>query len=118
MGRKPSEPERFLFFFPETYDRLCGLGLSDRLQREWLCLLVAQLRYGYTYSAFHPSVGYPRKQINAFIAHGLLEHREDGHLHIVEWEEWNGRTEYKRSLNRERQQRFRDRRRDSRNGDS
>lgn len=115
---KTSENERFLYLFPDFIDRLDATGLTASGRMAWFEVLLAQLRYGHTYSAFHPPRDYPVRMVRKFEEHGLLERREDGYLHIVDWEVWNGRAEYKRLLNRERQQRFRDRRKSHRNGDS
>ena len=111
--RNGNEPERFLFLFPDFMDRIRATGLTANERWEWLVVLLSQLRYGYTYSTFHPTAEYSRRRIRRFVELGLLEER-DGHLHIADWEGWNGRREYKRLLNRERQQRFRDRKKVSR----
>lgn len=112
------QSERFLYVFPDFVDRLNETGLSTAAQGAWIRVLIEQLRYGHTYSAFHPRSDFSSRLVRTFVAHGLLERHEDGHLHIVDWEGWNGRKEYKRLLNRERQQRWRDRQKEGRNGDS
>lgn len=106
--RNSDEPERFLFCFPDFLDKVEATGLTQAEQGAWIRLLLQQLRWGYTYSAFHPKTDFPKRHIRRFVERGLLKER-DGQLHVVNWEDWNGRKEWKRLLNRERQQRFRDR---------
>ena len=111
---KGQDNERFLFIFPDFLEQHPELEqLTDGEFREWMGILFRQLRYGYAYDVFHLNKKVSRRHIRRFLELGLFEER-DGHLHIIDWKDWNGRREYKRLLNRERQQRYRDRKKVSR----
>ena len=103
---KGQDSERFLFIFPGFLEQHPELEkLTDGEYREWMGILFRQLRYGYTYDVFHSNGKVSGRRIRRFLELGLLADRE-GVLHISKWEEWSGRKEHKRMLNRERQKRW------------
>ena len=107
------DSERFLFIFPDFQEEHPELAyLTPGEYVEWFGILLRQLRYGYTYSIFYPNGVAPRR-VKKFLEIGFLEER-DGVLHICDWEEWNGRKEFKRMLNRERQRKWYERQKLSR----
>lgn len=111
---KSQDSERFLFIFPDFREKHPELEkLTDGEYREWFRILLGQLRYGYRYDVFHSNGKVSTRRIKRFLELGLLEDRE-GVLHIREWEDWNGRKEFKRMLNRERQRRWYERQKLSR----
>jgi hypothetical protein len=86
-------------------------ALSDTEYRAWTNVLFDQLEFGNGTSELR-SVLSPRR-CQRFLDLGLLKRTDDGRIYVNAWDEWNGRAAWKRYLNRQRQQRFRDKRRNA-----
>jgi hypothetical protein len=86
-------------------------SLTDAEYRAWTNVLFDQLQFGNGSSELRSPLSSQRRK--RFLDLGLLVEGEDGRVYVNAWHEWNGREAWKRYLNRQRQQRFRDRKRNA-----
>lgn len=82
--------------------------LTDREFREWVFVLIEQLRSNNGGNLPTHAYGIPRQRLRRFAELGLLDSEGDRY-HVHGWEKWNGREAYKRFLARERKRRQRER---------